>query len=186
MTGLFFGSFNPIHNGHLNIAEYILQQQYCEEIWFIISPQNPFKQEIHLLEENLRLKMVEAALNAHPQLKACNIEFNMPRPSYTIETLQKLSNLYPDKKFALIIGEDNLKNFHLWREYERIAATYLIYVYPRPSVHTTNIYFPNLVRIKAPLSKISSTEIRQMIREGKDISALVPSAALKLIETYYS
>lgn len=185
MVGLFFGSFNPIHNGHLKIAAYILQQQYCEEIWFIISPQNPFKQEIQLLEENLRLKIVEAALMTYPQMKACNIEFNMPRPSYTIDTLQKLSSLYPDKKFALVIGEDNLKNFHLWKNHELIAATYPLYVYPRPYVHTTHIDFPHLVRIKAPLTKISSTGIRQMIREGKDIRALVPPAAFKLIQTYY-
>lgn len=185
MTGLFFGSFNPIHNGHLTIAEYILHHHYCEEIWLIISPQNPFKQEIRLLEESLRLKIVKTALYSHSHLKACDIEFKMPRPSYTIDTLRKFSKQYPDKKFALIIGEDNLKNFALWKDSEQIISTYPIYVYPRPHIHTADIHFPNLIRIDAPLSEISSTEIRKMVREGKDISGLVPSSVLKLIETYY-
>lgn len=184
-TGLFFGSFNPVHNGHLKIAQYLLEQGYCSEVWFVVSPRNPMKQEDTLLDECKRWEILNAALGKDPRMQACDIEFDMPRPSYTVDTLQALRERWPAKKFALIMGEDNLQNFHLWKKAEVIAANYRMLVYPRKGISTTRENWKNLIFVNAPLADVSSTQIRRMIKEGEDISAWVPSEALSLILKYY-
>lgn len=185
MTGLFFGSFNPFHNGHLAIARYLLHNSYCREIWFVVSPQNPLKQDKSLLEESKRLEIVQAAIAGDSQMAVCDIEFTMPRPSYTIDTLQKLENNFPGKQFGLVIGGDNLRDFHLWRNYDKIVSRYRILVYPRPGIVIPEINWKNVTLVDAPLETVSSTEIRDMLSVGRDISSCVPPQAIDLIKKYY-
>lgn len=185
MTGLFFGSFNPVHNGHLQIASYILKKGLCKDLFFILSPQNPFKQNGDLLEDKKRLEILEAALSGLPCMQACDIEMEMPLPSYTIDTLTKLTELYPARKFALIIGADNLPSFHLWKNYRSILEHWPIFVYPRPETDIRTFTRPGMIPVDAPLFPVSSTDIRQKIRKGEDIRTLVPSRALGLILQYY-
>ncbi|MDR1755857.1 MAG: nicotinate-nucleotide adenylyltransferase [Culturomica sp.] len=190
MTGLFFGSFNPIHNGHLQIARYLLDENRCKEVWFIVSPQNPFKQDAALADAQKRLEMVQAAVAGDPRMRVSDVEFGMPRPSYTIHTLEALATRYPDTKFALIMGSDNLRNFHRWRHAGDIAAAYPIFVYPRTGSDTEmaayRTKYPNIRPIPAPLFPVSSTGIREKVRRGEDISGLVPPAALPLIVKEYA
>lgn len=183
--GLFFGSFNPVHNGHLAIARYLLDEKYCREIWFVVSPRNPWKKDRTLLPEQQRLEIVQTALAADPRMLACNVEFALPKPSYTYRTLQVLSQRYPDKRFALIIGGDNLERFHLWRNYREILREYCIFVYPRPDIPCPEIHSATIKLVNAPLLNISSSGIRQKIKEGEDISGDVPEEALPLIKKYY-
>jgi len=195
LTGLFFGSFNPIHNGHLNIANYLIKERYCSEIWFVVSPQNPLKKSSSLLDEKLRLKLVNKAIKGVEGLKSCDVEFNMVRPSYTIDTLHKLKLDFPNKEFALVIGEDNLLNFKKWKSYEELLSNYVIFVYPR--INTTfeenhlNYVDDDYIRkfkverIKAPLAKVSSTQIRNKILLGDSIDSLVPSSIKSEIIKYY-
>lgn len=175
--GLFFGSFNPIHNGHTQLAEYILSHTDITEIWLVVSPCNPFKVHAELASEEQRLDMAELAIASMPAVKACDIEFNMPKPSYTVHTLQRISTLYPQNNFTLIIGEDNLRVFDRWKDAEKIADNYPLLVYPRqesgytyPIPQFPDIHFANLQIVNAPLLPISSTEIRQMIAQKKDVS----------------
>ena len=160
MTGLFFGSFNPIHNGHLKIAQYLLYKGYCQRIWFVVSPHNPLKSDRSLLDEQKR--------------------------SYTYATLQLLKKKWPEEEFALIIGEDNLRDFHKWRNAKEIVENYRILVYPRKGEGVSASMWENLFLIDAPLADVSSTEIREMLGEGQDISPYVPQPALPLILNYYS
>lgn len=185
MTGLFFGSFNPFHNGHLAIARYLLDHGYCREIWFVVSPQNPLKLDKSLLDEEKRLEIVKAAIAGDARMSACDIEFSMPRPSYTIDTLRKLEKTYPAKQFALIIGGDNLRDFHLWRDYEEIACRFRILVYPRPGVIIPAVEWKTVTVVDAPLADVSSTDIRVKLEAGRDISSDVPLQALPLIRSYY-
>lgn len=184
-TGLFFGSFNPLHNGHLLMARYLLDHGYCRKIWFIVSPQNPWKEDRTLLDEQKRLEIVKAAIAAERQMEACDIEFYMPRPSYTYETLQLLSERYPDERFALIIGGDNLKDFHLWKNHLYIRAHYPLLVYPRPGILFSENHDPHVTVVDAPMTAVSSTEIREKIARGEDISSEVPAEVLELIWKYY-
>lgn len=184
-TGLFFGSFNPFHKGHLAIARYLLEGGHCREIWFVVSPQNPLKQDKSLLDEEKRIEIVRAAIAGDERMKACDIEFAMPRPSYTADTLRRLEDVNPGMEFALVIGGDNLRDFHLWRNHEEIARHYRILVYPRPGVETPSTDWKNVSLVDAPLCDISSTRIREMIRSGQDVSSFVPDGALRLIEKYY-
>lgn len=185
MIGLFFGSFNPIHLGHMRIARYLLDHSLCRDIWFVVSPQNPFKQDLELLPEQKRLEIVRMAVAGEPGMKACDIELTMPKPSFTVDTLRVLSSRYPGEQFALIIGGDNLKNFHLWRDYRTIAANYKIWVYPRPGVEIAGISYENTRLVDAPLLGISSTQLRQMICRGEDISSHVPCGVEELIVNSY-
>lgn len=185
LIGLFFGSFNPFHNGHLKIAQYMLQEKYCGQIWFVISPRNPLKKDFTLLDEKKRLEILNAAIAGEPRMIACDIEFNMPRPSYTIDTLTLLSQKWPDKEFVLILGEDNLQNFHLWKDAEKIADHYRMIVYPRKGIDTEEVREGNISVVNAPLADISSTEIRGKIDKKEDISALVPPGSLSFILKYY-
>lgn len=185
MTGLFFGSFNPIHNGHLAIARYLLDNGYCDDIWFVVSPCNPFKISLDLLSEESRLSIVQAAIEGDKRMRACDVEFAMERPSYTFNTLEKLADLYPQVHFSLIIGGDNLRDFHLWRNYQQILEKYKIWVYPRPGVDILTPGHSSISLVNAPLSDISSTDIRRKVVSGVDISSEVPRQALDLIKKHY-
>ena len=174
--GLFFGSFNPIHIGHLIIANTVAELKDIEQVWFVVSPLNPFKSSKSLLHEFDRIDMVELAIEDNLNLRASDIEFHMTRPSYTIDTLTYLSERHPKYNFKLIIGGDNLKNFHKWKNYKAILNHYGLIVYPRPhSIMPEEIKaHPNVKVISAPLLDISATYIRKQIKEGKSIQYIVP------------
>lgn len=186
VIGLFFGSFNPIHNGHVGIARYLLEKKLCAEVWFVVSPCNPFKVDHFLLPETDRLAIVSAGIGRIPGMKACDVEFSMPKPSYTVDTLRVLFDRYPGQQFALIIGGDNVPDFSKWKDYHWIETHCSIFVYPRPGMVTSVEKFASMTLIDAPLFPLSATEIRKMIRKGDDISSLVPSEALSLILKLYS
>lgn len=172
---LFFGSFNPIHIGHLIIANTIVEQADVDQVWFVISPQNPFKSSNSLLHEFDRMDMVERAIEDNFNLRACDVEFNMPKPSYTIDTLTYLTSKYPTHQFRLIIGEDNLKNFHKWKNHTAILDFYGLDVYPRPLSQLNDEIknHPNVRMVQAPLLDISATYIRNAIRSGKSVKYIV-------------
>lgn len=181
-AGLFFGSFNPIHIGHLIIANYMAEYTNLDEVWFVISPQNPFKQKSTLLENHHRLMLVKTAIDDNPKLKASNIEFNLPTPSYTADTLVHLYEKYPNRNFVLIMGSDNLVNFHKWKNYEEILKNHEIYVYPRPNTPSTS--FDNhskIIKIDAPLIELSSSFIRQSISKGKNVKYMLPDSVYNYI-----
>ena len=176
-TGLLFGSFNPVHNGHLIIANYMLQYAGLNEVLLVVSPQNPFKTEEWLLDESTRFELVKAALFGNEYIKASDIEFNMSTPSYSIDTINKLIKENPEKDFVLIIGSDNQDDFDKWKNYEAILNKVEIFVYPRPGNKPTKfLMHPKIKQILAPLIDISSTAIREMIKEGKDIRYFVPDS----------
>lgn len=184
-VGLFFGSFNPLHNGHFKIAEYLLAAGYCTEVWFVVSPQNPWKVDSSLLEEKKRLELVVAAIGNDRRMKAVDVEFSMPRPSYTYQTLKVLQERHPDTDFALVIGGDNLLRFHEWRNAAEILAQFPILVYPRPGVTLAECPAGNVTLVDAPLADISSTEIRRKVKAGEDISGDVPAGIVSLVKRYY-
>jgi nicotinate-nucleotide adenylyltransferase len=180
--GLFFGSFNPIHVGHLIIANTMANCTDLEQVWFVVSPQNPFKKNKSLLHEFDRLTMVEKAISDNYKLKATDIEFSMPRPSYTIDTLAQLNEKFPQHKFTLIMGEDNLVQFENWKNYDKILEFYELYVYPRPN--TPDHAFKNNPKVKfieAPLMDISATFIRNCIKNHKPIRYMVPDVVEEYI-----
>jgi len=180
--GLFFGSFNPIHIGHLIIANTFVETTDLEEVWFIVTPQNPFKKNQSLLHEFDRYDMVNAAISDNLKLRVSDIEFNLPRPSYTINTLTYLSDKYPTHSFVLIIGEDNLDQFKNWKNYNQILEQYALYVYPRPESTTSDLMnHPHVQMVDAPLIEISATYIRNLIRQGKSIRYLVSKEVEDLI-----
>lgn len=181
-TGLFFGSFNPIHNGHLEIASHLLSQGMLDEIWFVVSPQNPLKESGILTNPKHRLEMLKLAITGEPRFRASDIEFNMPVPSYTIDTLQLLSDSNPSREFSLIIGSDNLEEFRLWKDFEKILNNYRVLVYPRANeLNTPFTANKNVVVTNAPLIKVSSTKIRQCIQEQMDITNLLPERVYNYI-----
>lgn len=168
--GLFFGSFNPVHAGHLMIANFMAEFTDLDEVWMVISPQNPFKQKKNLLADHHRYYLVNMAVEDCRKIRASNAEFDMPKPSYTIHTLTYLKEKYPEHKFVLIMGSDNLPNFPKWKNVEQIIEHYQIYVYTRPGNHT-NPYpgHPKFIFVEAPLLEVSSTFIREGIKNKKDI-----------------
>jgi nicotinate-nucleotide adenylyltransferase len=167
-TGLFFGSFNPIHIGHLALAEYIVEYTRLKQIWFVVSPHNPLKPKDTLLADHHRLEMVHLAIDDDNRFRACDIEFRMPRPSYTIDTLSYLREKYPANVFSLIIGADNLESFSKWKNAGLIIEKYHRFVYPRHGVSTENFKsLENITILEAPRIEISSSFIRQTIAEGK-------------------
>jgi|SRR5215831_10679196 len=181
--GLYFGSFNPIHNGHLIIANYILQHTDLEQVWFIVSPQNPLKPSAGLLNEYHRFYLVQLAVESEPKLKAIDIEFRLPRPSYTVNTLAWLNEKYPQHQFALIMGSDSFQNLPKWKNYQHILQHYPLYIYERPGHNAETIYPDAQVTfLKAPLLEISATDIRRMIEEGKSVRYMVPDKVLEEIE----
>lgn len=180
--GLYFGSFNPVHVGHLIIANHILNETELEKVWFIISPQNPFKQSATLLNEYQRLHLVRLATEDDDRIKASDIEFNLPRPSYTVNTLAYLSEKYPEHSFSIIMGGDSFQNLDKWKNAEVIIKNYPIYVYNRPGVVTENHLGAKLVVLDAPQLELSATAIRKLIREGKSVRYLLPEKVLEEIE----
>jgi nicotinate-nucleotide adenylyltransferase len=168
--GLFFGSFNPIHIGHLAIANYIVEFTDVSEVWFIVSPQNPFKTKKNLLADYHRIALVRQAIEDDPRFRASDIEFKMPKPSYTIDTLTYLREKYPDKEFVIIMGADGLATFHKWKNYKELIRTCKRYIYPRPGILENNLKnLENAEFVNAPIMNISSTFIRDAIKQGKDV-----------------
>ena len=181
--GLFFGSFNPVHNGHLAIAEFLEQKKLFDQIWFVVSPNNPLKEKNGLLPENERFNMVKLAIQNLPHLYACDVEFSLSKPSYTIKTLHKLENQYPNYEFSLILGSDNMENFHQWKNYEEILERFLIYVYPRSNEVFEKKNHPHIVYLDAPLFPFSATEIRNLLKQGKSVTNYLPDAVNRLLNS---
>ena len=182
--GLFGGSFNPIHNGHVRLAKSLLQEAALDEVWFLVSPQNPFKQDQQLLDDDKRLQLVRLALKEEPQLMASDFEFHLPKPSYTWNTLQALEQEYPERKFTLLIGGDNWEAFDKWYRYEDILKRYPIIVYPRERSKVPGVKFQGseIQIVETPLINISSTQIRQRLQEGKSVRGLVNTEVAMVIE----
>jgi nicotinate-nucleotide adenylyltransferase len=172
--GLFFGSFNPIHTGHLIIAEEILNQTALAEIWMMVTPQSPFKKQGALLDEHNRYYLVQLATEDNPRLHASNFEFALPRPSYTVDTLTELTAQYPQHEFCLIMGADNLRTLHKWKKAEVITTYYPIYVYPRREVAIDPQAAKDVRATDAPLIELSATRIRELIRTGQSARYLLP------------
>ena len=178
--GLFFGSFNPIHNGHLAIANYIVEFTNLDELWFVISPQNPLKSKSGLLADYQRLEMVSRAIEEHSKFRASNIEFSMPKPSYTIDTLTYLKEKHPDHNFSLIMGQDNIATIHKWKNFELILEKTSILVYPRPNILEGKYdSHPSVEMVFAPQMEISSSFIRKTIAQGKELPYFMHPKAYK-------
>lgn len=186
-VGLYFGSFNPIHAGHLIIANHILNETDIERIWFVLSPQNPFKVNNSLLNEYDRLHLLRTATEDDNRIRVSDIEFNLPKPSYTSVTLAHLAEKYPENEFSIIMGSDSAQNLHNWKNAEWIMKHYTIYVYMRPGFELPEKTDANFISLKAPLLEISATHIRNLVMEGKSIRYLVPEKVREDIENggYY-
>lgn len=183
--GLYFGSFNPIHVGHLTIANYMVEFSDMDEVWMVVTPHNPHKKKASLLEDHHRLTMVRIALEDYSKLKASTIEFELEQPNYTVDTLTHLSEQHPEHRFSLIMGEDNLKSFHKWKNYEAILEYHHLYVYPRMSEGTVEHQFenhPKIHKIEAPIMQLSSTFIRKAIQAGKDIRPMLPGKVWQYLD----
>lgn len=181
--GLFFGSFNPIHSGHLIIANHIAENTALEELWLVVTPHNPHKKRTSLANDYNRLHLVNLSIEGHSKLRSCNIEFDLPKPSYTIDTLAYLKEKHPEHDFVLIMGGDNLGSLHKWKNYEVILANYEIYVYSRPNYDLGPLQeHPSVTMVEAPLMEISSSIIRKLIKEKKSIRYWVPDTVLEGIE----
>jgi nicotinate-nucleotide adenylyltransferase len=182
--GLYFGSFNPIHAGHLIIANHILNETSLQKIWFVVSPQNPFKQSSTLLNEYDRLHLVQKAIDGDDRLKASEIEFTLPRPSYTSHTLAYLKEKYPTYRFSIIMGSDSFQNLGNWRNSDVILRDYPLLIYERPGFEVTNELNGRIKVMEAPLLQISATHIRELVRKGKSIKYLVPAAVEEEITSF--
>lgn len=183
--GLYFGTFNPIHIGHLIIANHLVENSDLDEVWMVVTPHNPHKKKKTLLDDHHRLRMVRIAVEEYPKLQATNIEFDLPQPNYTTNTLAHLEEKYPEKSFSLIMGEDNLKSLHKWKNYEVILDRYAIYVYPRISEGTIETQFddhPKITRVDAPIMELSSTYIRKGIKTGINIRPMLPHEVWKYLD----
>ena len=181
-VGLYFGSFNPVHVGHLIIASHIAGNTNLNQVWFVVSPQNPFKASAHLLNEYDRLYLINIAIEGEQRLKASSVEFKLPKPSYTINTLTYLQEKYPSYKFSIILGSDSFQNINRWKNYELLIRNYTFIIYKRPGFEITETYGANIEILEAPLLEISSTHIREMIKAGKSIRFLVPDIVKEEIE----
>ncbi len=176
-VGLFFGTFNPIHVGHLTIANHLAENSDLDQVWFVVTPHSPFKKKNSLLDDNQRLEMVYRATKDYATLNPIDIEFSLPQPNYTINTLVHLEEKFPDHEFALIMGEDNLKSFHKWKNYQMIIEAHHIYVYPRLSKGNVETQFdehPKIHHVDSPIMELSSTFIRKSIKEGKNVRPMLP------------
>jgi nicotinate-nucleotide adenylyltransferase len=194
--GLYFGTFNPIHVGHLVIANHMAEYTDLDEVWLVVTPQNPLKKKTSLLEDYHRLAMVKIAIDDNTKLRASDIEFTLPKPSYTVNTLVYLREKYPEKKFALIMGEDNLRTLHKWKNYEEILAQHAIYVYPRTLTESEleemnqidsnskpEVYnHANIILVDAPVMKVSASFIRKSIQDKKDVRYLLTEPVFKYVE----
>lgn len=184
-AGLFFGTFNPIHIGHMIIANHMVEFTDLDEVWFVVTPHNPFKKKSTLLADNHRYRLVEEATEDFPRLKPSKIEFGLPQPNYTVNTLAHLYDKYPQHEFSLIMGQDNLASFRKWKNYETILQNHDLYIYPRVKTEQVDDALNNHARvrhIKAPVVEISSTFIRKAIKDGKDIRVLLPPRVWKYLD----
>jgi nicotinate-nucleotide adenylyltransferase len=182
-TGLFFGSFNPIHLGHLMIANYMYEYSDIEELWFVVSPHNPLKERTSLLSDHHRLEMVNLAIGDDNRFRSCDIEFRLAKPSYTIDTLTYLHEKFPGREFVLISGTDIFPTFHKWKNWEMLLEFYKLYVYPRPGTQDHELTRHLSVKMfSAPLVEISSSFIRQAIGEGRNVSHFVPEKVWKYLK----
>lgn len=181
--GLYFGSFNPVHIGHLIVANHVLNETSIEKIWFVVSPQNPFKESKNLLNEFDRLHLVRLATENDNRIKCTDIEFTLPKPSYTSNTLTFLAERYPDHKFSIIMGSDSYQNLDKWKNFETIIDNYEIYVYKRKDHEIKNTVGKKPFVLNAPLIEISASQIRENIKIGKSIRYLVPENVREEIET---
>ena len=192
--GLFFGSFNPVHQGHLILANYLAEETALEEVWFVITPQSPFKQKQRLLDNHHRLALVEEAIEGYPKLKVSTVEFGLPAPQYTALTIAHLMEKHPEASFSLIVGQDHLKTFHKWYNYQALLEGHQIYVYPRMPEEALAASKPlkqpkpeilnhsNLILVPAPVVEISSSYIRKALKAGKNIRPLLPPAVWKYMD----
>lgn len=187
--GLYFGSFNPIHLGHLILANYFIQNTNLSKIWFVVSPQNPLKGRLSLLDDDIRFRLVQLAIKDNLSFVASNVEFGLSLPSYTINTLEYLSTRNADKEFSIIMGEDNLNNFDKWKDYQKIIENYQIYVYPRQvisgmdKVKRGDKYLDsNITMVNAPIINISASYVRELLRKGQSVRYFVPDRVYEEIE----
>jgi nicotinate-nucleotide adenylyltransferase len=186
--GLYFGSFNPVHNGHLIIANYIANYTTLDRVWFVISPQNPFKGKGSLINEHHRKHLIDLSIEGEKKLRTSNIEFKLPIPSYTIDTLTHLKDKHPEDEFSIIMGSDSFQNIKNWKNSGLLLKNYIIIIYERPGFKVDpQMLNKKIILLKAPLLEISSTQIREMIREKKSIRYLVPDIVREEIENqqYY-
>ena len=185
-TGIFGGSFNPIHNGHIQLVRQLREAAKLDEVWLMVSPQNPLKQQAGLLDDDLRLQMAQKALVDDPNICVSDYEFHLPRPSYTWNTLQNLEQDYPDREFVLLIGGDNWERFHRWYRADDIIRNYQLIVYPRrgSDIDIENLP-PSVTVVEAELLDISSTDIRRRVRRGQPITGMVPDSVVKDVERLY-
>lgn len=182
-TGLYFGSFNPVHNGHLMLANFLTEYSVLDCLWFVVSPQNPFKQKESLLPDYHRLELVKRAIEGYKKFSACDIEFRMPKPSYTVDTLTYLKEKYPGREFYLIMGTDNLERFNRWKNYEQILEYHNIIVFPRKGSDGGELVRHRKVTlVNTPLIEISSTFIRESIQSGKDVRFFMSEKSFEYLD----
>jgi nicotinate-nucleotide adenylyltransferase len=176
ITGLYFGSFNPIHIGHLAIANYLVEFTEIDQLWFVVSPHNPHKKKANLLNDYDRLELAHRAINDDSRFKVTDIEFYLPKPSYTVDTLAYLKDRHPNRQFKILMGSDNLENFHKWKNYETIVDNYGVIVYPRPGFDASKMKIHENITVaeNVPLMEISSSFIRNSVKEGKDVRHFLP------------
>jgi len=180
---IFSGSFNPIHLGHQKLAEYLLDKNFVDEVWFVVSPLNPLKDQVQQFDKRVRMDMVLVAVGNNNRMRVSDVEFAMPVPSYTIDTLKKLTELYPQHQFSLMIGSDNAVIFDQWKDYRQILDTYPVWVYPRKGYDFSTVasQYPQMQLLDTPLYDISSTQIREMLRKGEDVSAWLHPEVMEYI-----
>ncbi len=179
--GLYFGSFNPIHTGHLIIANHVLQHSGVDKIWFVLSPHNPLKDSHSLLNEYDRLHLVELAIGDNPKFRASKVEFQLPKPSYTIDTLTHLREKFPFETFSVVMGSDSFQNIQRWKNWEQLAAQYEIIIYKRPGFPVTPLEPAKMTVLEAPVLDISASFIRNEIKAGKSVRYLLPEAVWQYI-----
>ena len=182
--GLYLGTFNPIHNGHLSLVNYFINNTELDEVWVVLTPQNPFKQNNSLIEDDYRLEMANKTFNHLKDIKVSDIEFQLDKPNYTIDTINRLSEDYPNNKFTLLIGEDNLANFHRWKDYAKIIDLVDVFVYPRNTMIKIDQELINNTKIRildAPKIEVSSDEIRRKMKDGDNIQSYLPKEVYQYI-----
>jgi len=180
--GLYFGSFNPVHVGHLIIASHAVNETDLNQVWFVVSPQNPFKQSASLLNEYHRLHLIKSAIDGENNLRASSVEFSLPKPSYTVDTLVYLKEKHPEHEFSILMGSDGFQNLNKWKNYEVLIANYSIYIYKRPGFEVLETFGATIQILDAPLLVISSTRIRELIKSKRSIRFLVPDIVKEEIE----
>lgn len=181
---LYFGSFNPIHTGHLIIASALVEREEVDALWFVVSPHNPFKNEQDLWDEQVRLELVKKSISDDSRLSCCEIEYTLPKPSYTIDTLEALKKRFPTYTFSILIGSDNVEKLHQWKDFDQLISNHHIYVYPRLNFSAESLKHPHIIAVEAPIIELSATYIRQLIQEKKSVKYIVPSVVEEYIQTH--